>query len=375
VTSGLQEAFNYAAAHNLDVLVFGRGVRNADPFSQFGYFNVSGPLTIGSLVNRTYKMYSVTFNYPLSSGNAMTLGDVVNSDFELTGQIVAVNSSGAGVLIRPQTVGIQNGQIRIQHVVGKKAPFATNVVIDPSIRTIEYSEFHLHEMNAGYFGITVANPSASTYFRNNFIRSLHIHAIEHIGFQLGQSDANAANIYSNTAELRFNSDGVGGGATHAALQVWGGSNYLDLIALGANITYGAKFEPSSTNNTLYYSALQAATPYVDFGTNNVFIFGPPMGGGSAAEIQEASSDVIFGDVDVAFASDAAIASVARYGLMHDEKLLDVLEWALRKKRKLRNAVVDKALEDLFNDGAELRATGALRMPTNEIVTPLSVHAA
>ena len=30
-TSGLQEAFNYAAAHNLDVLVFGRGVRNARP--------------------------------------------------------------------------------------------------------------------------------------------------------------------------------------------------------------------------------------------------------------------------------------------------------------------------------------------------------
>ena len=302
VTSGLQEAFNYAAANNLDVLVFGRGVRNVAPMSQFGYFNVSGPLEIGSLVDRIYKMYSVTFNYPLSSGNAMTLGDLVNTNFELTGQIVAVNTTGIGVLVRPETLGVLNSQIRIQHVVGKKVPFATNVVLDPSLRSIENSEFYLQEMNAGYFGITVGNPSATTYFRNNFIRSLHIHAIEHIGLQLGQSGDNASHITSNTLEIRFNSDGVGGGASHAGLQVWGESNDIDAQVRGGGIAFGAKFEPGSASNTLYYSALQAATPIADFGANNQFVFGPPMG--ASADLLGAASAVPF-ELAAAFALSEA----------------------------------------------------------------------
>ena len=256
--------------------------------SQFGYFNVSGPLEIGSLVDRIYKMYSVTFNYPLNSGNAMTLGDLVNTNFELTGQIVAVNTTGIGVLVRPETLGVLNSQIRIQYVVGKKVPFATNVVLDPSLRSIENSEFYLQEMNGGYFGITVGNPSAATYFRNNFIRSLHIHAIEHIGLQLGQSEENASHIESNTLEIRFNSDGVGGGASHAGLQVWGESNDMDAQVRGGGIAFGAKFEPGSANNTLYYSALQAATPIADFGTNNQFVFGPPIGAGASLLVAAAS---------------------------------------------------------------------------------------
>lgn len=280
-TSGLQEAFSYAAANNLDVLVFGRGVRNADPFSQFGYYSVNAPLTVGALNGQAYEIYSVTFNYTPSTGNAMSLSDVVNSNFELTGQIVAVFTGGAGVLIKPTSEGVLNSQIRIQHVVGKKTPYATNVVIDPSLQSIENSQFHLHEMNAGYFGITVANPSATTYFRNNFIRSLHIHAIEHIGLQLGQSATNASRIQSNTLELRVSNAGVGTASLVAGLQVWGASNYADLQVRGTMITYGAKFEPGSANNTLYYTALQASTPYVDYGTNNQFISGPPMGAGSS----------------------------------------------------------------------------------------------
>lgn len=288
-TSGLQEAFAYAAANNLDVLIFGRGVRNANPFSQFGYFSVNSPLTIGALHDRTYEIYSVTFNYTRTTGNVLTLSDMVNSRFELTGQIVAVLSNGAGVLIRPVATGVLNSQIRIQHVVGQKVPFATNVVIDPGLQTIENSEFHLQEMNAAYFGITVANPSASTYFRNNFIRSQHIHAFGHIGLQLGQSEANASRIQGNRLQIRANNDGVGGGGAEAAMQVWGHSNFINLIVLGSGLNFGVKFEPSSTDNTLYYTSLLATTPIANYGTNNQFTSGPPSdiygpsgGGGSAA---------------------------------------------------------------------------------------------
>ncbi|MEX2307965.1 MAG: dockerin type I domain-containing protein [Pirellulales bacterium] len=284
-TSGLQEAFNYAAANNLDVLVFGRGVRNANPFSQFGYYSVNTPLTVGALNGRTYEIYSVTFNYTPNTGNAMTLSDVVNSRFELTGQVVAVFTNGAGVLIKPVATGVLNSQIRIQHVVGKKAPFVTNVVIDPSLQTIENSEFHLQEMNAAYFGITVANPSASTYFRNNFIRSQHVHAYQHIGIQLGQSETNSSHIHSNSLQIRTSTDGVGGGSAAAAAQIWGHDNDINLIALGSGLNIGIKFEPGSNGNTLYYTSLQATTPIANFGTNNQVTSGPPSdiyGPGSGA---------------------------------------------------------------------------------------------
>jgi hypothetical protein len=284
-TSGLQEAFSYAAANNLDVLVFGRGVRNADPFSQFGYYSVNNPLTIGALEDRIYEIYSVTFNYTKSTGNSLTLGDVVNSRFELTGQVVAVFTNGAGVLIQPTSAGVVDSDIRLQHVVGKKAPFATNVFIDPSLATIEDSEFHFHEMNAAYFGITVANPSSSTFFRNNFIRSQHTHAFDHIGVQLGQSENNSSNIYGNNLQIRTSTDGVGGGSAEAAVQVWGDQNSINLIALGSGLNIGIKFEPGSQNNNLYYTTLQASTPIANFGTGNQSMSGPPAdvygpGGGS-----------------------------------------------------------------------------------------------
>lgn len=274
-TSGLQEAFNYAIAHNLDVLVFGRGVRNLAPHSQFGYYSVNNPLTIGPLQDRIYEIYSVTFNYTRSTLSALTLTDLVNSRFELTGQVVAVLTNAPNVLIRPTSLGISNSDIRIQHVVGKKEASVTNVVIDPSFRTIENSQFHLQEMNGAFFGITVANPSATTHFSNNFIRSQHTHAYGHIGVQLGQSEINSSNIYGNRMQIRTSTSGVGGGGAEAAVQVWGDDNEINLLALGSGLNFGIKFEPGSEGNSLYYTALQAATPIADFGISNQRVSGPP----------------------------------------------------------------------------------------------------
>jgi hypothetical protein len=164
-------------------------------------------------------------------------------------------------------------------------------------------------MNAGYFGITIANPSATTYFRNNFLRSLHIHAIQHIGLQLGQSAENASRIQSNTLELRVSNAGVGSSTLEAGLQVWGASNYVDLQVRGTSITYGAKFEPSSTNNTLYYSALQASTPFVDYGTNNHFVFGPPMGAGSSLAVSASAPQFrTFGSASLAGSDELTAVS-------------------------------------------------------------------
>jgi hypothetical protein len=296
-------------------------------------------------------MYSVTFNYTPSTGNPMSLSDVVNSNFELTGQIVAVLTDGVGVVIKPTTSGVLNSQIRIEHVVGKQTPYATNVVLDPSLQSIENNFFQFHEMNAGYFGITIANPSATTYFRNNFLRSLHIHAIQHIGLQLGQTATNASRIQSNTLELRVSNAGVGSSAMEAGLQVWGASNYIDLQVRGTSITYGAKFEPSSTNNTLYYSALEASTPFVDYGTNNHFIFGPPMGAGSS--LAESASAPQFSTVESATSagSDQLVAASIRDPNDDLWQLLAIDNISPSARIETQNEIADVAFASLAAEAA------------------------
>ena len=199
-TTGLQEAFDYAAMNNLDVVVFGRGVRNADPNTSYGSYILRTTLTVGSLVDRIYRIYGVTFFYPQTGGTVLALNDMVASDFELTGEVVGYDSDNV-VRIKPETLGITNSVIRIQ------TPVATpnvdvNVLIDPSAQTISNSEFYFHEVNQGQFGIRIDNPSPTTYFQNNFLRTVHAHETNVVAVQLGQNQTNASNIRSNTFELR-----------------------------------------------------------------------------------------------------------------------------------------------------------------------------
>jgi hypothetical protein len=280
-TSGLQEAFDYAAAYDLDVLVFGRGVRNANPNTSFGHYTLSSTLTVGDLVARSYKIYGVTFLYPTVGGTAMTLGDLIDSDFELTGEVVGY-ASDVVLHIKPDTVGILNSFVRIQHPVGMTNNVAVNVLIDPSLQSIDHTEFYFHEVNEGQFGIRVDNPSSDTYFQDNFIRTVHAHATSEIAVQLGQHATNASNIRRNVLEIRTATALY---PSHSALQIWGDYNAIDLIAVGATSTFGAKFEPGSNNNILFYGTLNASTPIANYGINNTFI---PVGGGSGGELNVAN---------------------------------------------------------------------------------------
>ncbi len=262
-TSGLKEAFAYAAANNLDLLVFGRGVRNLAPHSQYGYYNTNDTIVVGPLNNRIYEIYDSTFNYT-QSGVAMEMSDIVSSQFELTGQIVAPNAS-IGVRIKPTTSGVLNSEVRIQHVVAA----ATNVLIDPSLRSVENSKFYLHEMNIGQAGIIIANPSPSTFYRNNLLRTIHTHGMTNVGVQVGQSAANAANINSNTFEIRVAS-GDFGGSMNLGLDVWGALNTFDYITLGPNLSVGAKYQSSSNGNATLFGPIQASTQVTNLGVNNTF---------------------------------------------------------------------------------------------------------
>jgi hypothetical protein len=85
---------------------------------------------------------------------------------------------------------------------------------------------------------------------------------------------NASNIRFNTLEVR---SAAALYPSHAALQVWGDYNAIDLIAVGATHSFGAKFEPGSNNNILIYGTLNATTPIANYGADNTFI---PTGGGA-----------------------------------------------------------------------------------------------
>lgn len=277
-TFGLQEAFDYAAAHNLDVVVFGRGVRNISPYTNLGLYNLNTPLVVGDLANRTYRIYGVTFNYPIDS-DALELGDVENSSFEFTGQIVAPNAENA-LAIRPDAGGVSNSSIRVQAVVGSNGNGDTAVRLDPTLASFHDNTLYFHEVNTGYYGIKLMNPSATTDFTGNLIRSLHTHATGYIGLQLGDAATNSNRIFGNNIQLRTNTDSV---PAYAAMQVWADANNINIYAGNAGLNYGARFETSSNNNVTAIGYLQATTPLLNQGVNNTFTSaGYGAGGGSTA---------------------------------------------------------------------------------------------
>lgn len=332
-TSGLQEAFDYAAAHDLDIVVFGRGVRNSNPNTSFGHYTLNTTLSVGDLADRSYRIYGVTLLYPTEGGTAMTLGDLVNSEFELTGEVVGYNSDIV-LQIKPDTVGITNSIVRVQHPVGMTNNTEVNVLLDPSLKSIDNSEFYFHEVNEGQFGIRVDNPSASTYFEHNFIRTVHDHATSQVAVQLGQNQTNASNIRLNTLEVRTAAALY---PSHAALQVWGDYNAVDLIAVGAVSTFGAKFEPGSNNNVLFYGTLNASTPIANFGVNNTFV---PVGGGSATLLAGAAA---FTDVaDESPTPARAADSVGRSGDNDDLLLVAVFDrWAATDSGRILDVASSK----------------------------------
>jgi hypothetical protein len=288
-TSGLQEAINYAAANNLDLVVFGRGVRNVNPNTSYGHYTLNSTLSVPNLLESTWKIYSVTFLYPATGGTVFELAGLVGADFELTGEVVGPNADVV-VKIKPETMEISDSIIRIQHPVATPN-VDVNVLLDSSLQTIRNSEFYFHEVNQGQFGIRIDNPTSHTFFRENFLRTLHAHETNIVAVQLGQNESNASNIRSNHLELRT------AAATYPSLiavQVWGDYNFIDLIAVGTNQTFGVKFEPGSNNNTLYYGTISATTPIVDHGTQNTYI---PHGSGSGSGQVASNAVVVYGPTE------------------------------------------------------------------------------
>ena len=292
-TSGLQEAFDHAAVNNLDLLVFGRGIQNSEMDSGLpgcgntnqGVYQLNSTLTVGNdpggvdpivVTGRTYRIFNVTFGYS-GSGTAMVINNMVNSDFELTGQVVnpTSTSSSKGLLIKPLdftgAADFTGNKIRVEHVPGSNDTAGSiGVHIDATERTIENNEFYFTEILNHDTGIRVENPSATTFFRNNVLSTVHTHDWRSFGLRLGTTSGNSNNIHSNTIDIFTNTDG---GPATTALQVWGDNNFFRYGSYGGGSTSGWRFESASADNDLYWFALSGAV--VDLGTSNTQTFGPP----------------------------------------------------------------------------------------------------
>jgi hypothetical protein len=290
-TSGLQEAFDYAAANNLDVLVFGRGILNSEMNSSLpqcgntneGLYNLNTTLTVGSLNNRIYRIFNVTFNYTGASA-AIEFNDVVSSDFELTGQVVGA-SANTGVLIKPLTTSLTDSTIRVEHVPISDSAGTTGVKIDPSLQTIENNDFFFTEVLGGDYGISVENPSASTFFRNNLLSTVHTHNFTTIGLSLGTTSTNSDNIHTNTVDVHTDTDG---GPSETDLQVWGDNNTITFGARGGGLTGAAsRLETTSANNVVKLFSVNGGL--IDLGTNNSYV-AALVAASSSGEVSSVSSE-------------------------------------------------------------------------------------
>ena len=149
-----------------------------------------------------------------------------------------------------------------------------------------------------------------------------------------------------------------------------------MVAVGTNQTFGAKFEPGSNNNTLFYGTISAATPIANYGTNNTFI---PHGSGSGTGSSSANLAVL----DTLFAAtgsnDSATTgqNVALRGAEQaaapadgEALLLVTAAQPLSDRRQADAAVVDAAFDD---DEAEVNELLSLDpFVLDELVTEWSV---
>lgn len=372
-SSGLQEAFDYAASLNADLLVFGRGVRNADVFSNFGIYGIGETLDVPTLNNRTWLMYSITMNHgpapPSTYNTALAFGDMTGTHFEMTGQLAAQAAGHIkfGVHIKPTTQTMIGNEIRVMQIQMAQDPLVTGVLIDPSDETILMNQFYFHEINDTNFGLTVANPSSTTTFESNFLRTLHIHDFTSVGFQLGQTSSNAQNIKSNTIQMGLNSDGTS--FNPLGLQVWGDANGIEKFtaysSVAGGIFNGAEFMPSSTGNTMFYGNINHSNNcVVDYGTGNQF-FQLPYGGTCSFQPPTSSLSLALPSFDDAMQTALSqpaefVATAAPFSLAlrnsqsgkHSEDLLAALPEAAR--------------DELFRSGSTVNGLAGEGSDTNRV---------
>jgi len=213
--------------------------------------------------NKSIRVYGTTANYQ-GTETGVVVRDMYYSDIDFTGQLCA-SQANVDLYVCPSVngAGVDHSTIRVQAV-----PCDGNfgAVLDPVNSSIHDSQFYFSEINGpDQCGLAICNPSASTYFYNNYVRTTHNHNFTGYGCQIGKNATDSNNIYSNTVVNYTNPDGR---SATTGVEIWGDYNAIYYMGLGNYLANGAVLQSSSNNNTLYYGTINATNQRLNYGTNN-----------------------------------------------------------------------------------------------------------
>lgn len=147
--------------------------------------------------------------------------------------------------------------------------------------------------------------------------------------------------------------------------MWGSSNIADLVAKNSGYHYGAKFELGSNGNLLLAGTIQATTPVVDYGTNNVI---QNVGSGSSSMASVLPSDSV--ETNHSTTGTAAAVMAAEVALQED--LLESLLLALSAQAVNSNTSTTSPLEGILENRRSIALDIALsELGPEETMFPIS----
>jgi hypothetical protein len=226
-TASIQEAINYAAKNNLDLMVYGRGLQNKFITSQNGnvtypsngFYQINSGLVIPSMPGRTIRMYNVTLNYGITAGSALVFKPVDDFEFELTGQIVASGNEMTGATFSAQGGSFQNNVFSLGSIVAGWV----DVSVQTEDASISNNVFLIREALGAQFGLMLRSNQGAP-IEGNYFRGPHVH-----GLVAGAVDFQAPNSQTTVLHNRFDL-----------------MTYRDTFPNGFGIGVGG------TGNTVYY---------------------------------------------------------------------------------------------------------------------------
>lgn len=173
MTSGIQEALDYAHEHCRDVYIFGgRGGMHGGEFIDKNVYRLQETLRVPWSQDFRLDGGNYLLAYEKDTGDAVTIDSQMNCRYKF-GIIGCRSVDGVAVRIRPHTKGPDDFSVIIASVFDFSAVCSktTSIVIDPSEGSIVNNKFFAEETNSVHGGLYIKDSGEGMAFLNN---SVHI---------------------------------------------------------------------------------------------------------------------------------------------------------------------------------------------------------
>lgn len=221
-TSGIQEAFDYAAKNGLNVFI--AGTQTSSDAMKAAVYSTTEPITIPAMQGFRIDGGFYVISYTGTTGDAVVIDSAMNCYYSL-GLVVSKSEAGAGIRVRPKSPVPIDGvqictalEIRVEGIVGAgtfdvntwqltNEPGGSGLVLDSTYAPIVWSRFDISEVLLCNRNVHLTGPTGKSIAFNEITVTHNHQAYTHL--QMGDETVSSCqSIYSNRLTTSMNSDGI-----------------------------------------------------------------------------------------------------------------------------------------------------------------------